>query len=207
MKVHEAINAVMIEVGAVEKKDKNTVQNFPFRGIDSIVNAVSPMLQKHGVIIYPYVLDETHEVVKIGQNQTSMAFVRLRVSYTFMGPEGDILTSAVSAEAMDAGDKATAKAMSVAWRTVLIQVFALTTGDVDADSETFVRSGAPEARPVLQSVPPAEDDPWATVETVGHTPFCKHGARKYWQSSKSGAEFWFCPISKDDPDVCEALKV
>lgn len=47
----------MKEVGAIAKKDKNQAQGFNFRGIDSVVNAVSPALQKHGVIVVPSVED------------------------------------------------------------------------------------------------------------------------------------------------------
>jgi len=46
----------------------------------------------------------------------------------------------VCAESMDSGDKATAKAMSVAYRTALLQTLCLPTDDVDPDAETYVRS-------------------------------------------------------------------
>jgi hypothetical protein len=43
---------------------------------------------------------------------------------------------------MDAGDKATAKAMSVAFRTALLQSLSLPTDDVDPDAHSYERSSA-----------------------------------------------------------------
>ena len=41
---------------------------------------------------------------------------------------------------MDAGDKATAKAMSVAFRTALLQSLCLPTDDIDPDAQSYERS-------------------------------------------------------------------
>ena len=55
LSIAQAMTAIMKEVGAIAKKDKNTSQGFNFRGIDSVVNAVSPALQKYGVVVVPTV--------------------------------------------------------------------------------------------------------------------------------------------------------
>ena len=48
--VREALRAVMKDVGAVKKGDRNTQGNFNFRGIDAVTNAVYPALVEHGVM-------------------------------------------------------------------------------------------------------------------------------------------------------------
>jgi len=48
------------------------------------------------------------------------------------------------AESMDSGDKATAKAMSVAFRTALLQTLCLPTDESDPDADSYVRSAAPQ---------------------------------------------------------------
>ncbi len=53
MKVFEAVTAVMGDVGAVKKDGRNQQQNFNFRGIDAVVNALSPAMRKHGLTVYP----------------------------------------------------------------------------------------------------------------------------------------------------------
>jgi hypothetical protein len=138
--IAQAMSAIMKEVGAIAKKDKNQAQGFNFRGIDSVVNAVSPALQKYGVIVVPSVEDYEYATVEIGRNRTAMGHVKVKVTYTFIGANGDSIKATVVGEAMDAGDKATAKAMSVAFRTALLQALSLPTDEPDPDSSSYERS-------------------------------------------------------------------
>ena len=148
MKVHEAVTAVMEDVGAVRKDGRNTQQNFNFRGVDAVVNAVSPAMRKHGLICRPSKVDHRPSSKQLsgGKMATSIDVI---VDYTFTGPEGDSFTAQVAAESFDLGDKATAKAMSVAYRTCLLQTFALPTDDNDPDEQTYER----EARQPVQQGP------------------------------------------------------
>lgn len=140
MSIAQALNEVMKEVGAVKKNDRNASQGFNFRGIDAVVNAVSPALQKHGVIVVPSVEDYEYASVEIGKNRTVMGHVKVKVTYTFIGAGGDAIKATVVGEAMDSGDKATAKAMSVAFRTALLQTLSLPTDEPDPDSQSYERS-------------------------------------------------------------------
>lgn len=136
--VYEALAAVMDDVQAVKKKDKNEAQRFMFRGIDAVVNAVGPALRKHGVTVSPRVdLYEYGTVTTSGGK--AMGHVRVLVTYTFHGPAGDSLPAQAPGEAFDAGDKATPKAMSVAFRTALLQALALPTDEPDPDSQAYER--------------------------------------------------------------------
>ena len=152
MKVHEAVTAVMEDVRAVRKDGRNTQQNFNFRGVDAVVNAVSPAMRKVGLICRPSKVDHRPSSKQLsgGKMTTSIDVI---VNYTFTGPEGDEFTAQVVAEAFDLGDKATAKAMSVALRTCLLQTFMLPTDDTDPDTETYER----ESRTQQASQPPAVD--------------------------------------------------
>ena len=140
MEIIKLLSAVMEDAGAVRKSERNTHQNFNFRGIDAVVNAVSPALRKHGVVVLPTVNDCIYETVIVGQNKTAMGHIRVNVTYAFYAPDGTSVSARVSAESMDSGDKATAKAMSVAFRTALLQVLCLPTDDSDPDASTYERS-------------------------------------------------------------------
>ena len=59
--IYETINAVMNEIGAIGKDSKNAQQGFMFRGIDAVMNALAPALQKHKLFIVPEVLDQRRE--------------------------------------------------------------------------------------------------------------------------------------------------
>lgn len=136
LNVFQAITAVAKDVGAVGKDGVNQAQKFRFRGIDAVVNAVSPAMRRHGLVIFPVV-----DSVKRGSAQTAkggtMNTVEVIAGYVFTGPDGSSFTAKVPGEAFDSGDKATAKAMSVAFRTCLLQTFALPTDDTDPDADTY----------------------------------------------------------------------
>lgn len=142
--VHHAVAAVMAQVQAVAKAERNDQQNFNFRGIDAVVNAVGPALRAHGVVVTPELLELERSTVEVGRNRTPMGHVAVTVRYRFIGPQGDHLDAIVPGEAMDSGDKATAKAMSVAFRTALLQGLALPTDEPDPDATSYERT-APTA--------------------------------------------------------------
>jgi len=158
--VVEALNEVMKTVGHIAKNEKNEAQGFKFRGIDSIVNAVSPALQLFGVVVVPCVKESEYSSIVIGSRQTTMGLVRVRVTYTFIGPAGDTIEATVIGEAMDAGDKASTKAMSVAFRTALLQSLCLPTGDIEPDSQSYERIHKVDNR---NAIPESNSDLWATV--------------------------------------------
>lgn len=148
MTIHQALANVMVEVQSVRKTDRNEAQNFNFRGIDSVVNALAPALRKFGVIVYPEVLSFEYDTIHIGRDNRPMGHVKLLVRYTFQTLDGSSISTVVAGESMDAGDKGTAKAMSVAFRTALLQTFALPTDEPDPDSYTYERGDAePETKP------------------------------------------------------------
>ena len=140
--IHERLLAVMNDVQVVGKTDRNQQQGFNFRGIDAVINAVGPAFRKHGIIVVPAVLRNYYEQVEVGKNRTTMGHARLEVEFRFIAVDGSQVEAVVPAEAMDSGDKATAKAMSVALRTALLQVLALPTDEPDPDSTSYERAPA-----------------------------------------------------------------
>lgn len=147
MTVYEAISKVMEDVRAVGKNDRNEQQKFNFRGIDATVNALSPVMRKHGLTIRPSNVISVEHVPFTSKNGALGVSCRLVMEYTFADKEGDSCTSVVAAEANDYGDKATPKAMSVAYRTCLLQAFALPTEDIDPDAESYDRAPAGHQAP------------------------------------------------------------
>lgn len=158
--VHQALTKVMGDVQAVRKDSKNQAQKFNFRGIDAVMNAVGPALRKHGVTILPEDV-EVHRSNGTTANGKQTAEVVIKATYRIYGPSGDSIHGKVAAEAMDFGDKAVAKAMSVAYRTFLLQALTIPTDEPDPDGESFERGvpngigGSQENRgiPAEQGVP------------------------------------------------------
>ena len=62
MNVYQAINAVqadLSQVGIAKNRTNTQGAGFKFRGIDDVLNALSPLLAKHGLVIIPRVISRT----------------------------------------------------------------------------------------------------------------------------------------------------
>lgn len=140
--VQEAFASVMADVQSVRKTGQNTQQNYSFRGIDAVMNAVGPALRNHGVVIIPTLEDATYRDIEVGKNRTLMREITVRVRYTIHGPDGDTMEGVAPGESMDSGDKGTAKAMSVAYRTFLLQALTIPTDEPDPDEHSYERAPA-----------------------------------------------------------------
>ena len=140
MKVHEAWAAVMGDVQAITKDGQNKAQGFNFRGIDGVMNAVGPALRKHGVIVLPVEMVPSYRDVEVGSKRTAMREVTMACRWRIIGPEGDSIDVEAVGEAMDAGDKGTAKAASVAYRTMLLQALTAPTHQPDPDEQVYERA-------------------------------------------------------------------
>lgn len=142
--VVQALAAVMCDIGAIGKDQKNTHQGYNFRGIDDVYNALHSPLVKHGVVLLPEVEDriaETRETTNSQGRTSRMNVVHLLMRYRFYGPAGDFLDVRVWGEGQDSADKATNKAMSAAMKYALLQTFAIPTDDLDeGDRETVEAS-------------------------------------------------------------------
>lgn len=151
MKVYQCINAVQADLAkiGVGKDEKNTVQNYKFRGIDTIYNALAPLLAKHGLCILPKVLKR--EVTERATARGGILFyIVVEVEFSFVCAEdGSSHIVCTYGEAMDSGDKATNKAMSAAYKYAAIQAFCIPTeGDNDGDASTYEAfPRAPEFKP------------------------------------------------------------
>jgi len=139
MSVYKAISAVardMAEVG-ISKDRENRQQGFSFRGIDQVYNALAPMLAKHGLVILPRITERT-VTERVTQKGGVLFYVVVKAEFDFVATEdGSKHTVVTYGEAMDSGDKATNKAMSIAYKYAAFQTFCIPTEQtaIDADAE------------------------------------------------------------------------
>jgi hypothetical protein len=126
----------MGDVGPVAKAGYNSAQKFSFRSIDDTVEAVHRALVAHEVIVLPRVLETVATEVTVGQKATRMRHVQVTVSYTYAAPDGSSVETVAVGESMDSGDKATSKALSMAFKYALFQTFTIPTGERDADADS-----------------------------------------------------------------------
>jgi hypothetical protein len=151
--IHQRMLAILSELPPIGKTEKNEQQNFLFRGHDAVLNALNPLLAKHGVFVVPAVLDRVTEQRTTSRGSV-MYEVNLRIQFTFWGLAGDSVVGSAWGEGTDMGDKATSKAHTMGFKTMLAEAFAVSTAEFsDPDAGTAEETtGRGRAAPVAEVV-------------------------------------------------------
>jgi hypothetical protein len=117
--------------------------------IDDIYAHVGPLLAKHGVVLIPRVKSVEYGTIEARSGAIGVS-ARVIVDYKLCSPDGSTKTVTFPAEGHDYQDKATNKAMQQAVKYGLIQVFQISTGEVDPDAAQL-----PDTAEVVTSEKPA----------------------------------------------------
>ena len=136
MNIYESICAIMQDVPAIAKAQRNSQQGFYYRGVDAVMNVFQPLLAKHKVFVVPTIVDSKREERQT-KNGGNLIYTILQVCFTFYAEDGTNVCAIVQGEGMDSADKSGNKAMSVAFKYAMFQVFCIPTEemkDPDADS-------------------------------------------------------------------------
>lgn len=130
------VAAVFAQVG-IGKTRQNEQQKFMFRGIDQVMNALAPLLVEHRLLIVPRMVEHRCEE-RTTTKGTVLFFSFVAAEFDFVSVEdGSTFTARTYGEAMDSGDKATNKAMAIAYKYAAFQTFCIPTeggGDTDPDA-------------------------------------------------------------------------
>ncbi len=146
-KVYAAISAVAKDMAAtgISKDRKNAQQGFNFRGIDQVYNALAPALVAHGLLILPRITERT-VTERTTQKGGVLFYVVVKADFDFVSTEdGSTHTVTTYGEAMDSGDKATNKAMSIAYKYAAFQAFCIPTEETAIDADAEVHQVTPQA--------------------------------------------------------------
>ena len=126
--IFKKIIEVMADINAIGKDRRNQQQGFQFRGIDDVMNELHSSLAKCGVFVLPKVLEETRTTGKTSRGG-DMFYTRLKINFGFYAEDGSHVDAVVIGEAMDTGDKASNKALSIGLKYAMLQVFCIPTED------------------------------------------------------------------------------
>lgn len=134
-KIYTALIEVMKDIGSIGKDRYNQKQNYKFRGIDDVYNALQPALIKHSVFCVPTVKNVQREN-GVSANGKDLKYTIVDVDYEFYSAEdGSSVVVSVPGEAMDTGDKSLNKALSAAYKYACLQLFCIPTETESHDSE------------------------------------------------------------------------
>jgi ERF superfamily len=156
--IHQ-VSAAMSKYG-IDKGNTNTQQGFNFRGIDDVLNALAVPLVEAKLLILPRVVErvQSERVTKSGGTQYHVV---LRVDFLLTSArDGSSVLVTFMGEAADTADKATSKAMSMAYKYMAFDTFCIPVkGLDDADAETPAPS-SPKPKAI------AKPEPLAAAETL-----------------------------------------
>ena len=156
--IYKGINGVMVDVGAVKKDKVNQKQGFKFRGIDEVMNALYPAMTKHKIFVVPEILEQSREERKTNAGG-NLLFSICKIRYTFYAEDGSFVQAVVIGEGMDSGDKATNKAMAVAFKYACFQVFCIPTEEMKDPDEDIAPPSEPKKEEVKEPEKVTSNEP------------------------------------------------
>lgn len=134
--VYAAINAITgaLAANGIAKTHTNAVDDYHYRSIDDVLDRLAPLLSRYRLCVLPRTL-ERDLTDRSDEQGRLLVHVALKVAFTLTSvDDGSSHTVEIYGEALDAGDKATAKAMSAAFKSAMIQTFCIPVAGVeDAD--------------------------------------------------------------------------
>ena len=100
MNIFESITKIMEEVPAISKNKVNSQQNFKFRGIDDVMNALQPLLAKYKVFIVPQMLEQKRED-RTSSKGGKLIYSICTIKYTFYAEDGTHVEAITVGEGME----------------------------------------------------------------------------------------------------------
>ena len=94
------------------------------------MNVFQPLMAEAGIFIVPEVLEAKREDRQTAKGG-NLIYSVLKMKYTFYASDGSSVSAVVIGEGMDSGDKASNKAMAVAMKYAMFQVFCIPTEELD----------------------------------------------------------------------------
>jgi len=161
--IYELIGKAIGRIGAIGKDKKNAQQGFMYRGIDQVYNALNPVMAELGIFFCPEVLDQKREERQT-KNGSVLTYTILTMKFTAYAPDGSNVSMVVVGEGMDSGDKSSNKAMSVAMKYAMFQLFCIPTEEMkDPDADVYDDVLPRGATRAPQMAPQAQVSTVATV--------------------------------------------
>lgn len=158
--IYGKIADCMRQLGAIGKTSKNAQQGFMYRGVDAVMNALNPVLTANHVFCVPEVLEQ-HREERQTRNGGNLIYSILKMCYTLYAEDGSSISATVIGEGMDSADKSSNKAMSVAYKYAMFQIFSIPTEEMaDPDADT-----PPESTPKIDNKA-ARNNAWTALATA-----------------------------------------
>lgn len=145
LNLRQKLAQVRRKIHNVEKRGKNTFQNYDYAMASDMAGLLGNALAEIGVIVARRSLDIKRSEIEKPNNKGMETRIEISCEYGFLDTDSaEELWQPAYGEGRDSGDKAAYKAFTGALKYFLIQTFMLATGDdPEADDEPDARGAAP----------------------------------------------------------------
>lgn len=136
--VWQSITAIMAEMPAIDKGGTAAAAQggYAYRGIEQITSVLQPLLAKHGVFIAP-----SARLLWVnaspGMKTDNWTDTALEVHWTICGADGSTIEAQTIGIGRDNADKGANKAMSQAFKYLLLDLFCIADTKDDADGVDY----------------------------------------------------------------------
>ena len=120
--------AVMADVPYLQKRTSQEL-NYTFAGEADLIRAVRGAMIEHGLTLTPIGAEPIYEGVQTAKSGRAMPHIRLKLTYRLKHTSGEYIDIQTIGEALDIGDKAANKAMTIGQKYCIRQAFLIETGD------------------------------------------------------------------------------
>ena len=138
------------------------IQNLEFRGIDQVLNEVSPLFEKHNILVGRRNLIVRHDRRSVPKDRDKISNVSetfIECTYVFTSTDdGSEFTSEGFGEGQDSsgGDKSSSMATSNAYKYVIFEMFSIATED-QLDSDQVTAKELPKTSSFRKNTPQRND--------------------------------------------------
>ena len=133
--IFQKVADVQRKIVPIAKERNNQSQGFKFRGVEDVYNMVHPLLSEAGIFTTSRIVKDIREDKQTKSGGT-VTYTILDIEFTFFAEDGSFITSQARGEGMDSGDKGSNKAMAIAHKYALVQLFTIPYQDMpDTDKD------------------------------------------------------------------------
>lgn len=153
--VYQSINAIASELAesGIAKRHRNEESDYSYRSIEDVMRALAPLLARHKLCVLPRVVERQTST----DAAASACGVLVHVAFDLVSAlDGSTHTIESFGEAHDESDKGTAKAISAAYKSAMLQAFCIPVPQEDADAVT------PSTRHIPLSEPAEGWEAWVS---------------------------------------------
>lgn len=182
----------------IAKTHLNRVEQYQYRSIDDVTTRLGPLLAKHRLCVLPRVVERTVEQ-RQGLGDALLMHVALRVTYTLVSADdGSSHSVEAYGEALDGGDKGTAKALSSAFKSAMLQTFCVPVSNLE-DTEAVTQK---LTRGTHRAEPPEGWPAWAAgiIDMIG---ICE--SREALTSIQTRNRQLLLALGREQPDLYQSV--